>query len=644
MCGLLGYISNNEYSFKVENFNNNLSLLERRGPDYKDFFQYNSENYNLYLGHTRLSIIELSNIANQPFKDASNVLIFNGEIYNHLKLRNNFYNKDLFKSKSDTETLFNLLKYNKIEKVLQSLEGMFAFCFFDKVKNKLYLARDRAGEKPLYLYINKMFFGFSSDLSVFKKNITCNLTINSNSIRDFMNLQYIPSPNTIYSECFKIPNGSFIEIDLNKYRFEKTNSFEEFINKEGVFYKKWWKLKFNSNIYTNDNYIDIRSNTEKLIQNAVKKQLLSDVPLGAFLSSGIDSSLIVSMMQMLSGNTQTFTIGYQSKSLNESVEAKQISQHLNTNHHEFIFDSKDLINLVEKVPYAYSEPFADSSQIPTLMISKLASEKVKVILSGDGGDEIFGGYNRYIIANRYWKFFKYLPYTLRKQILSLIYLAPKKSLNFLLNKFTSSNNIYKIIDKLKKIKSEKDYYYSMINEWNNVSDILNTSNNYQNKNTKIFDAKIPFEKKMMMEDFNTYLPDDILCKVDRASMYYSLETRAPFLDHNILEYCFSINNKFIFNKNNGKYILKDILGKYLPQNLISNKKKGFAVPISEWLNNELLDWSNDYLTKEMCDKHRFFNYDTILKIKKNRNKSVSSDFNKIWTIVQFNKWYSEIYK
>lgn len=643
MCGLLGYFFDKSYYYNLDNFNSDLLLLNKRGPDNYNYYINKTENISLYLGHTRLSILELSNLANQPFKDNNHVLIFNGEIYNHMNLRIKINNTNNIKSNSDTETLFYLLKNNNIENVLKKIDGMFAICFYDKIKNKLFLARDRSGEKPLYIYLSKNCFGFTSDIATFKNNKNNNLSINTDSLGDYMNLQYIPAPKTIYKDCFKLPPGSLLEIDLNKFKFKDSISFQSLINQEGVNFTKYWNLEFKKQIYRNKNYTEVKNTTEELIKKSVKKQMLSDVPIGAFLSSGVDSSLIVSMMQKLKGNTETFTIGYKSNKLNEAIEAKQISNFLGTKHNEFIFNSSDLIDLVEEVPYAYSEPFADSSQIPTMMISKLASQTVKVILSGDGGDEVFGGYNRYIIANRYWKFYKYFPKNIKNIILKLIKFAPINFLNIFLRNFTNNNNLYKSLNKLKSINNENDYYYSMVNEWSDVNKILNTNNNTYNKKLISLEKNMPFEKKMMLQDFNTYLPDDILCKVDRASMYYSLETRSPFLDHEILNYCFSINNKFIFNRNSGKHLLKDILSAYIPRNLISKKKKGFAVPISEWLNHELLEWSNDYLTEDMCKKHNFFNYQEVEKIKKERNETISSNYNKIWTIVQFNKWYSEFF-
>ena len=644
MCGLLGYFFKGDHTFDLNYFKDDLKFLSKRGPDFSDYCAEQHNNVKFIFGHTRLSIIELSSLANQPYKDINNTLIFNGEIYNHNSLRCFFSKKNSYKSNSDTETLFYLLKHNNFFDVLNKIEGMFAFCFFDKQKNKIYLARDRVGEKPLYLYINNNIFGFSSDLSAFKNNKKNTLSLNLESVGDYMNLQYIPFPKTIYNECYKLPPGSFIEIDLNKYKFKKSNSFNNLINQNGIKFNKWWKLNFNKKIFNNNNYSQVKNKTEYLIKKSVKKQLISDVPLGAFLSSGVDSSLIVSLMQQITTNTQTFTIGYESKNLNEAVEAKKIAKHLSTNHTEFIFDSSDLLNLVEHIPTAYSEPFADSSQLPTLMVSKLASQKVKVVLSGDGGDEIFGGYNRYIIANKYWKYFKTLPVNIRQFFLTLVSYAPIGILNLFVKKYTNNNNIYKIIDKLKSIKNEKDYYLSMTNEWSNVNEILNFNYKINNQNKNNFDKNIPFEKNMMLEDFNSYLTDDILCKVDRASMFYSLETRAPFLDHELMEYCFSINNSFNFKNNNSKFILKDILKKYIPDKLISNKKKGFAIPISEWLNHDLREWSNDYLTKEMCKKHDLFNYDTIERIKFNDKNLSSSNYNKIWSIIQFNKWYSDIYE
>ena len=271
------------------------------------------------------------------------------------------------------------------------------------------------------------------------------------------------------------------------------------------------------------------------------------MPLGAFLSSGVDSSLIVALMQKLNGNTKTFTIGYENSKLSESNEAKLIASHLSTNHHELIFNSSDLLGVADEMPKVYSEPFADSSQIPTFMVSKLASTNVRVALSGDGGDEIFGGYNRYILANKYWPFYRLLPKIIKKLSIKFARLLPQNLLHFLLQKY--SNNPSKFLEKIDNINNEADYFFSMINEWQNINNIINfkiIENNKKNEFEK-YDVNT-FEKRMMMSDFNNYLPDDILCKVDRASMYNSLETRAPYLDKDVVNFCFSINNKFLFKK------------------------------------------------------------------------------------------------
>ena len=641
MCGILGYFFRENYKLDEESFLKGLAKLERRGPDFNNYIISTFDDRKLFLGHTRLSILELSELGNQPYSDHNNALVFNGEIYNHNTLRNNLGFSNTFKSSSDTETLFYLLKNNKTEDVLLNVQGMFSFIFLDRKKNKLIIARDRTGEKPLYIYNNNNCLAFSSDLSALKVNKKNSFTINKNSVAEYLNYQYIPNPETIYNECYKLPPASLIEIDLLKYNFNNSYNYDNFISIKGVNYKKWWNLEFNEQIYNNKNYLEVKNNTEKVLTESVKKQLISDVPLGAFLSSGIDSSLLVSLMQSINSNTKTFTIGYEKSNLSEAHYAKKIASHLGTDHHELIFTSKDLLSIVDKMPEVYSEPFADSSQIPTFMVSKLASQKVKVALSGDGGDEIFGGYNRYILANKFWPFYKLLPKYFKNQLLNLFSKFPQSFLKLYFKKYT--NNINKILYKLKKIDNEADYYFSMTNEWQNLKNIISFDFLNETRKKEFNQSELNyFEKKMMMYDFNTYLTDDILCKVDRASMYHSLETRAPFLDPEVVNYCYNINDNFIFREHSGKFILKDILSKYLPEHLISKKKMGFAIPISEWLQNELYNWAGDYLTEEMCDKHKLFKYNTISKLYSEKH-NIKQNSIKIWSIIQFNKWYSEIY-
>ena len=580
--------------------------------------------------------------------DSKNILVYNGEIYNHLKIRKKLIEEFQinFLSSSDTETLYYALQKYDFEKVLNQITGMFAFYYYDSKKNKLYIARDRAGEKPLYLHIGKNFFGISSDIITFKKNNHDSLKLNDKAINLYLDYNYIPNPMTIYKNCFKLPPGSLLELDLQNFKFENLENFNQIKKLKYFSFKKWWSVQ--DEIQKTD--YSLNTSIKKInnsLFSIIDKQLMSDVPIGAFLSSGIDSSLIVSIMSKIRSNTETFTIGFENKSYDESHGARKISRYLNTTHNEKIMTSYDIKNIIPGLSDAYSEPFADSSQLPTLLLSKFAREKVKVVLTGDGGDELFGGYNRYLLANKYWTYYKFLPNYLKKFFFKVLNNSPYLMLLIFSNylKISDTNRDYlklrinKIIDKIKFVKDEKSYYQSMTKEWYR-KDILNHEINISNFN-KFFDEENNFNfiQKMMLSDFESYLTDDILCKVDRATMNYGLESRAPYLDQALVKFAYSMPIKHKIRGSSGKIVLRELLNQYLPKNEITIKKKGFAIPLEDWMNNELYDYTNEMLSSNTFNKHKLFNINKINQIISEYNNGYNNHINKLWSLIQFNSWY-----
>lgn len=650
MCGILGLIHN--YNYRIDNKDfKSLNLLNiKRGPDHQSILEYNASNFKVLLGHTRLSIQDLSNTANQPMESSSGryIISFNGEIYNHFHLRkflNSKYKID-WKSTSDTETFVNLFDYFDINEILNMSEGMFSFILLDKKHYKVTFARDAAGEKPIYIHFNNSYFIASSDLTSIKSLSTFQENINHHALSKYFELNYVPNPNTIYENTFKLPPATFLTINCNEFEYIKINNFKDLYNIKSVECKKWWKINLDKEKYKKlDNY-QIKSLVHDSLKTSIKNQLISDVPLGAFLSGGIDSALVVSIMQSLQSNTNTFTIGYENKDYDESSQAKYIADYLSTNHTSYIFSNKEIFNFLENIPYAYSEPFADSSQLPTLLVSKLAKEKVKVVLTGDGGDELFGGYNRYIYANKYWKYFNFINPFLRKIIVSSSLNISPKLFSLLLNKIfnlnISNQSINKVRAKLNNINDELSYYKSITNEWNNTDKLLknNLNKNEDNFLKDIYNYNINFEEKMMLSDFYTYLPDDILCKVDRATMYNSLESRAPFLNKDLIEMAFNLPFENKLAKGNSKIILKEILNEYLPQNLLNKTKRGFGVPIGDLIRKDLKKWTTDILSKNECQKHNLFNYNVVEKTLKNHFEKKENNQFKLWSLVQFNLWYN----
>ncbi|MAV82975.1 MAG: asparagine synthase (glutamine-hydrolyzing) [Pelagibacteraceae bacterium] len=654
MCGILGIIHNRKYNLSNNEFKKINQQNFNRGPDNQGIENILISNKFVKLGHSRLSILDLSKKANQPMYSSSErfIISFNGEIYNHLDLRKILNQKKNIKWKttSDTETLLNLFENYSNQDVLKKIEGMFAFILLDKKENKILVARDIAGEKPLYFCFNNLFTAFASDLKTLTKIPQIKKDIDGNSVQKYLEYNYIPSPNTIYKNIFKLHSASYILLDLNKFTFENVNNYNQLNTIKGIENKKWWNLDFKRKNSQNNNINYYEEKISYELKKSVKQQLISDVPLGAFLSAGIDSSLIVSLMQEFNNKTKTFNIGFEENDYDESYYSKEIAKILSTDHTSYIFTENDILNTIQTTSYAYSEPFADSSQLPTLIVSKLAKEKVKVVLTGDGGDELFGGYNRYIYANRFWKKLNILNPKIRNFIvINLLSLSPMRLLTFLGKRFNLNLNpssIRKIILKLKSINSELTYYHALTQEWTSDTNIL--INNHDNKNSfeieKIFKLNnYLFEEKMMIADFFTYLPDDILCKVDRATMHYSLESRAPFLNKSLIENSFDIPLKYKINKGNSKIILRNLLKKYIPEKLIDKPKKGFGVPIGKMMRGSLKSWTNDILSKNRCSKHGFFDFNIVENEKNNHFNNITNNQYKLWSLIQFNEWFHNVH-
>tara|TARA_B100001057_G_scaffold438700_1_gene471365 strand:+ start:586 stop:2490 length:1905 start_codon:yes stop_codon:yes gene_type:complete len=629
MCGISGYYLKDHFS--IESIHKMIRAQIHRGPDFSDFW---TNNLNLVLGHNRLSIQDLSNNANQPMVSANkNVIVFNGEIYNHKEVRDLYLKKYNFRSSGDTATLLSLIENKGIHETLNIINGMFAFCYFDKNKNLLFLARDCFGEKPIYYGWLKKSFVFSSELSAIKKHHLFEKKINHKSVSLYLKYGNIPYPFSIYENIYKLEPGTYLRLNLDNNEIKKVKYWDPI---------KKAKKMISSRIFKN--YHENKKIIKKQIVQSVKSKLISDVPIGAFLSSGIDSSLIVSIMQELSSKPiNTFTIGFDDSNLNEAQDAKKIADFLNTNHNEYYFNDNDVLNLTTKMSEYYSEPFSDSSQIPTYLISNIASQKVKVCLTGDGGDELFGGYSRYVFADR----INNINYSLRNKLIYLekifVNYTPDtfyKFLNFIL-KYKS---IHLTRNKLKKL-------FNILNQnnINSIYDIL-VSNFTKEEILEIIKIKDSFDinydffitdnakENMMLNDTINYLPNDILTKVDRASMANSLETRLPFLDKELYNSAWSLSINDKIDKNNGKVILKNILAEYLPEKLISNSKKGFAIPIDTWMRNQLSDWAKDMLSKEVINNHNIFEYNYIKKILQNHLNKSENNGNKIWLIANFNSW------
>ena len=642
MCGFVGYFSKKREDQNVDLISKMASTLNHRGPDNMDTYYCN--NNNLYLGHTRLSIIDLNRAGNQPFESVCKryLIVYNGEIYNYLKLKQILNEKFdiVWTSNTDTEVLINLIKFLGIIQTLEIIEGMFSFVFYDKKLSKLILARDSFGQKPLYYGYSNGKFYFSSELKAIKYDKNFDKLINKESVYQLMNLNYIPAPLSIYKNIFKLKPQHYLELNIKNDSYDNSllNPIKYNLN---ISFKNT-----NINLNTNNDFNSQKNNLKDLLFDSISQQMIADVDTGSFLSSGVDSTLISSIMQKISSKKiNTFSLGYEKKEYDESEDAKNISEYIGTNHHSCYLDSKSSLEIINKLSTIYCEPFSDSSQIPTYFLSNFTSRYNKVVLSGDGGDELFGGYNRYIHADKIEKLYQYPPYIkkfLLKFIQKLKFLETtlENNQNFFSSKF-KIKNFYRNLNKMfESINSENpsDLYLKLISHWGSNNIVKNYSTNIDYIGDYWNDDK-SFRDNFMSLDLKYYLPDDILVKTDRASMANSLEVRSPFLDNNIYQYSKHISNEFKVNSSGGKIILKSILDDYVPNNLRANKKRGFLIPIKEWLNEGLKDWSDSLIYSKSLKENGIFDHNKIHEVWESFKKNNNNNEYLIWDVLMFQSWY-----
>ena len=630
MCGIFG-IKNYDSNRSIENISKHIiNSLIHRGPNFQDYLINKDKKIALY--HTRLSILDVSSSGNQPMvsKNKNFFIVYNGEVYNFQKIKNILLNLGIqFQSTSDTEVILEAISLWGVRKTITMLEGMFSLCVYDNQKDLLYLARDRVGIKPLYWGKQGRLFAFGSELKTFQKLEGFNLKLNKPIIKSYLKYGYIPSPYSIYEDIFKLEPGNILE-------YNKKNEINIY--------------NYVSNIKTEKNNIDYNENKielKKILRQSVKLSMISDVEIGSMLSSGIDSSLITALMQENNMNKiNTYTVGFDFLSYDESKFAKKIANFLGTNHNELILNEANVKNDLFNALDAYDEPFADSSQLPTFLISKYIKKNVSVALSGDGGDEIFGGYNRYVWASKFNSFNKKTPLFLRKFLtLTFKYLSNKniENLQLLLpEKFKInqlSNKLFKISNLFEKtnIESIYDYLISQISDpQQNLSFLKDELVHEKFTN---FDNELDYISNMQKIDFATYLPDDILTKVDRASMANSLEVRVPFLNHSVVDFMETMPIEFKIKKNKSKIMLREILSEYIPSNIINRPKKGFAIPLQKWLRSSFKEPILDTLSAQNLKNKGIFNTNNILtKLENFYLKNNNNLHNEIWTLFILTNW------
>ena len=513
---------------------------------------------------------------------------------------------------------------------------MFAISVWDAKEKKLTLCRDRLGEKPLYYGWQNNSFVFGSELKSLQKFPGFKREIDRSSLALYLRYNSIPAPHSIFKNIYKLSPGGMISIGLDLKR-----------NTE-IFY---WSTIEEANIAKQEifsgNYLSAVDTLQSKLLVAVNSQMHADVPLGAFLSGGVDSSTIAALMQEQSSKkVKTFSIGFEDKRYNEAEHAKLVANHLGTDHHDMYVSSKDALNILPLLPDMFDEPFADSSQIPMYLVSKIAKSKVTVCLSGDGGDELFGGYNRYLVASKLWNKISKIPKPGKSVLIYLIKSLKPSSwdkISDLLYKNKYSNLGYKLYKGADSLRSKNidDLYFNLISTIKNPTEWLINSEEHSKTNYN-FDPKISGIERMMIKDLAGYLPTDILTKVDRTSMAVSLEARTPFLDKEIVKFALTLPEEYKIKAEVGKSVLRDVLYKYVPRNMIERPKMGFGVPLAEWMRGELRDWCEDLLNENKLKEDGFFNTKVICEKWNEHLKGDVDWHHELWNVLIFQAWLNNI--
>ena len=611
--------------------------LYHRGPDGSGIELLENPYAQVGLGHRRLSIIDLSEHGKQPMQFQHLWICFNGEVYNYAEIK-----KELtelghsFSGNSDTEVIIH--SYAQWgEKCIDRFIGMFAFVIYDTQNNTVYCVRDRAGIKPFFYYFKDGLFLFSSELKSFHKHPRFKKELNKNSVAAFMQYGNVPTPHCIFNDCFKLKPGHTITFSLTE------NNIADRVLPENQ--TQYWNVydAYNKPKFTID-FATAKIETEALLSSACNYRMVADVPVGVFLSGGYDSTAVTALLQKdRTEKLKTFTISVPDIGLNEAEYARQTADFLGTDHTEIECTQKDALDLISDLPYYYDEPFADSSAIPTTLVSIMARKQVTVALSADAGDEVFAGYNRYDYLMRYGKRLQSIPGFARKAMAELMNFVPANRIPVLKNKYNFPNR-YEKLKSLLRDPSAEQMMLSLSQQYTEkqLAELLEF---HPEKLITAYTSKELGNNSfsplsyMMAIDYQTYLVDDILQKVDRATMTASLEGREPFLDHRVIEYAAQLPDDYKYHNGIKKHIVREIVHNYIPKEKMDRPKMGFAIPLAAWMNNELKDMVNSYINEKSIKEQGLFNWEAVSRLKTAFFSGKSEYDFKLWYLLMFQMWY-----
>jgi len=624
MCGIAGILKFDGLTGSdIQAIHTMTHIIAHRGPDDKGIFISAGTPPLAALSNRRLSIIDLTAAGHQPMSDPSGRfwIVFNGEIYNFKELRDLLQKRNwAFKSRSDTEVLLYLyIDYGPA--CLSMLDGMFACAIWDEKDKRLFLARDRAGKKPLFYYLDNKRFLFSSEIKSILAHPDVHSAPNLKEFPNYFFLRYVPAPNTMFEKIYKLPPASYVFVSSNNFKIQK-----------------YWDIQPKIRQKTESNKAKIEKELISRFERSVEKRLIADVPIGVFLSGGIDSSAVVAVMSKLLGeNIKTYSVGFRSPWLSELEYAKIVAETYKTDHHEVLISPSDFVNNLENIIWFRDIPLSEPADVPVYILSRLASEKVKVVLSGEGGDEVFGGYYKYFLES-YTRYIRALPNPLK-----ILFLRSASHLPF---KFIKIKHYIRVSFVQNDLERAFSWFSSMADE--SLDKILS----YDFQRPIIIPKEITADLQLLgysgaealsYLDLKYWLPDNLLERADRLTMANSLELRAPFMDHSLVEFSFSLPQSMKAKWFSTKILLKQAMEQLLPKKIIYRKKVGFLTPINYWFRKELKDWTADIIFSSKCKQRGIFNPETIEKIFNNHLSGAEDNWKFLWTIINFELWFNKFF-